>query len=267
MRDRRLITGERLLQAYIVLAVIYLFMPLITMGIAAFNAYPYPSVTQWSGFTLDWFRALVADQRLMEGLRNSVLISSGVVILSLPLGLAGALVLTQIDRRSAFFLEAVLISPILVPGLIIGLSTLIFWQRFGVPGGLLLAILAQTSFISSYAMLMFRARLDRFDPDLREAAADLGASKWFFVRKVLLPFLKPTALSAAAVAFLQSFENYNTTVFSIGGDWTLVTEIGARLRFGLTPVVNVVGVIFVGLTILGSIAWAVLDRRAAAQSR
>ncbi|MEJ1161540.1 ABC transporter permease [Prosthecomicrobium sp. N25] len=249
------------LNLYVGLFLVYLFAPLAVMSLAAFNAYPYPSVTQWKGFTLSWFPALFHDERLIQGLVNSIVIALGVIALSLPFGLAGALILHRLRSRAGGFLYALMVSPILVPGLIIGLSTLIFWRRFDVPGGLLLAAFAQSSFIASYCMLMFLARLERFDLTLEEAALDLGASKAMVMRRILFPFLRPTAVTAAAIAFLQSFENYNTTVFAIGGDWTLVTEVGSRLRFGLSPVVNVVGVVFVALTVTAATVYVTLRRR------
>lgn len=255
--------GTIVLNAYIVVFLVYLFAPLAVMALAAFNAYPYPSVTQWRGFTLDWFPALVRDGRLMKGLLNSVLIALGVIALAIPFGLAGALILHRMRSRATGFLYALMVSPILLPGLVIGLSTLVFWRHLGVPGGLFLAAVAQASFIASYCMLMFLARLERFDLTLEEAALDLGASKAMVMRRILLPYLKPTIWTAAAISFLQSFENYNTTVFAIGGDWTLVTEVGSRLRFGLSPVVNVVGVVFVVLTVLCAAVYVTAQRRAA----
>ena len=242
--------ARALLNLYIALFFVYLFAPLLVMSLAAFNDYPYPSVTQWRGFTLRWFTALSEDQRILQGVLHSLIIAGGVVALSLPLGLAGAMVLHRLQGRAAGFLYAVMVSPILTPGIIIGIATLIFWRALGVPGGKFTAIVAQSTFIASYCMLMFLARLQRFDPTLEEAAYDLGASAFLVFRRIVLPYLAPTAFTAAIIAFLQSIENYNTTVFSIGGDWTLVTEIGARFRFGLSPVINVIGVLFVVITIV-----------------
>jgi len=253
--------SELLLGAYLVLFFIYLFAPLLVMSLAAFNAYPQPSITQWQGWTLKWFGALADDQRILTGLVNSVVIGLGVIAAAIPLGLAGALLLTRVEGRYNGLLYGVLVSPILTPGIILGISTLVFWRNFGVAGGLLLAGAAQATFIASYSMLMFMARLQRQDRTLEEAALDLGASPWLLFRRVTLPFLMPTMATAAVIGFLQSIENYNTTVFAIGGDWTLVTEIGSRFRFGLTPVINAIGVIFVILTIVGAIAWTILRQR------
>lgn len=258
-------TGRRwsdvILNLYIILFFVYLFAPLLVMSLAAFNAYDYPSVTQWRGWTLKWFAALAEDQRILQGLVNSVIVACGVIAVALPLGLAGAFVLTRFESRFNGALYAVLVSPMLTPGIILGISTLIFWGRFGVPAGLYVTVLAQGTFIASYAMLMFMARLQRQDRTLEEAALDLGASNLFTFRRITLPFLAPTIFTAAVIAFLQSFENYNTTVFAIGGDWTLVTEIGSRFRFGLSPVINVIGVIFVILTVIAACLYVLIRHR------
>ncbi|WP_109315748.1 ABC transporter permease [Pseudovibrio ascidiaceicola] len=251
-----------ILNGYLVIFFAYMFLPMIFMVIAAFNASPTPSVIDWQGFTLDWFRALPEDQRFIDGLWHSLIIALGVIVISIPLGLAGALLLTRLQSQATTFLYTVLVSPMLTPGIVLGATTLIFWRdAFGVEGGLLTATIAQSSFIASYCMLMFMARLQRQDIVQEEAALDLGASSFFVFRKITLPFLMPTILTAAAIAFLQSIENYNTTFFAIGPSWTLVTEIGARMRFGISPVINVIGVLFVAITIIAATVYVIARRR------
>ncbi len=90
---------------------------------------------------------------------------------------------------------------------------------------------------------------------------DLGATHARAFRRITIPFLKPTILTASVIAFLQSFENYNTTIFSIGGSHTLVTEIGSRMRFGLSPVVNAIGMIFVVLTFVFAALYVLFRQR------
>jgi len=255
------------LNAYLAVFFVYLFAPLLVMSLAAFNAYRYPSVTQWQGWTLQWFAALADDTRMWQGVIHSLIIAAGVILISLPLGLAGALILTRWSSRWNGFLYAVMVSPILTPGIILGISTLIFWQNFGVGGGKLVATVAQATFIAAYAMLMFMARLQRQDRTLEEAALDLGASPLMVFRRITLPFLAPTIFTAAVIGFLQSIENYNTTVFAIGGDWTLVTEIGSRLRFGLSPVINVIGVIFVVVTVIAAVLYVWFRQRELRRAR
>lgn len=242
-------SSQIILNVYLVIFFTYMFLPLILMTAAGFNNFSPPSVTVWRGFTLKWFGVLAQDTRMRHGLVNSIMIAIGVIAISMPLGLAGAFTITRLQSRFNGLLYGVMLSPLLTPGIVVGISTLIFWREGGVSGGLFTAMVAQASYISSYTMLMFMARLKRQDRTLEEAAMDLGASHMQVFRRIVMPFLKPTILTASVIAFLQSFDNYNTTVFSIGANYTLVTEIGSRMRFGLSPAVNVIGVIFVGLTI------------------
>lgn len=267
--------SDVLLNIYILIFFLYLFVPLLIMVSAAFNANSTPSVTDWQGFTLDWFtgqvneetgrvivKGLPQEDRFIQGLWHSVIIALGVVAIAIPLGLSGALILTRLTSSSTTFLYTLLISPILTPGIVLGVSTMIFWRDiFSVEAGLFTTMIAHATFIASYCMLIFMARLQRQDRVLEEAALDLGASNVMVFRRITLPFLRPTILTAAVIGFLQSMENYNTTFFAIGGSWTLVTEIGSRMRFGLSPVINAIGVIFVVITVVSAIAWVILRKR------
>jgi spermidine/putrescine transport system permease protein len=259
--------GSRIVfNIYMVIFFAYMFLPLILMVAAGFNEFSTPSVTVWRGFTLKWFSVLAEDSRLWSGLVNSFIIALAVILVSLPLGLAGAFMIARLDSRYNGLLYGIMVSPLLTPGIILGISTLIFWRETGVSGGLFTAAVAQATYISSYTMLMFMARLERQDITLEEAAMDLGASHTQVFRRITMPFLKPTILTASVIAFLQSFENYNTTIFSIGASHTLVTEIGSRMRFGLTPAVNVIGIIFVLITIICAASYVIFREREKARA-
>ena len=156
---------------------------------------------------------------------------------------------------------AVLVSPLLTPGIILGISTLVFWNNLGVGGGLFLATLAQSTFISAYCMLLFMARLQRFDSVLEEAALDLGASHQKVFWRITLPFLRPTILTGGVLAFLQSFENFNTTVFAIGTDTTMTIKLASMARLSLSPEVNALAVIFIVMTVAIAVLYE-LKRRA-----
>lgn len=254
---------------YIVVFFLYLLGPLAVMGVSAFNTPQYPQVWPFEGFTLDWFGTLFADQDLMTGLKMSVWIGILVVAISVPIGLAGAIVMTQIQTRARSAYYLVVVSPVLTPGIIIGISTVVFWRQFtGQTGtrflydGVILTVLGQASFISAYCMLIILARLQRFDRAQEEAALDLGATYSQVFRHILLPFLKPALASAAVLAFLSSFENYNTTTFSILSDKTLTTVLAGRVRQGSTPAISALAVMIVAATIVGAIAYELYKRRA-----
>lgn len=247
---------------YLVCFFVYLFLPLIFMGIVAFNSSSIPQVTPWEGFTLRWFVELYRDRQMWDALVNSFIVGAGVVCFSVPVGLAAALILTRLQFKARDLLYAIFVSPVLTPGIILGISTFLFWDRaFAVSGGVWTAIMAQTTFISSYCMLLIMSRIQRFDTTQEEAAFDLGASHQQVFWKITIPFLRPALFSSMALAFMQSFENYNTTLFAIGFDQTLPIYIGTKLRVFISPAMNALAVIFIVLSICGALIWEVLRRR------
>ena len=262
-----------LVVGFVVLFFVYLFGPLIVMSISAFNTSAFPRISPWDCFSVEWFDVLIQDTRLMDGLRNSMFIGFGVVLLAVPIGLAGALVLMQAKPRIRPWYYTITIAPILVPGVVLGISTLLFWDRFGLLfgasetsifyDGIFLTVIGQSTFISAYAMLIFIARLQRFDPVLEEAALDLGATHVQTFRKILLPFLKPAIGSAAVLAFLASFENYNTTIFTIITSSTLTTVLASKVRYGIDPSISALAVSIVILTLVGAVLYEISQRREA----
>jgi spermidine/putrescine transport system permease protein len=257
---------------YLALFFAYLFGPLVIMAITAFNSSAFPRVYPWECLTFEWFARLVGDQRLMTGLQNSLVIGTGVVVLSVLLGLAGSLLLTQIWPRARAAYYTLLTAPILMPGVVIGISTVLFWDRLAhalgaeygsaLYNGVFLTVLGQSCFIASYCMLVFVARLQRFDMQLLDAALDLGASNAQAFRKILLPFLKPAIFSAAVIAFLASFENYNTSVFTISHYNTFTIEVAQKVRLGIDPSISALAVIVIGLTLFAALAREGWMRRA-----
>lgn len=127
--------------------------------------------------------------------------------------------------------------------------------------GVFLTILAQTCFISTYCFLIFVARLQRFDKTQEEAALDLGASQTQVFFKILMPYLMPAIASSAVIAFLYSFENYNTTVFSILSDQTLTTVIASKVRLGISPAISALALVIIAITLTAAISYEVLKRR------
>jgi len=255
---------------YIVLFFLYLFGPLMVMSVTAFNTPNYPQAYPFESFTLGWFGKLWNHRAMMEGLRNSIVIGIGVVVVSVPVGLAAAIVMGQIYHRARSLYYLVTVSPVLTPGVIIGISTVIFWKdMMGLTDitkavfykGVVLAILGQSSFVAAYCLLIIMARLQRFDRAQEEAALDLGASYPQVFWHILLPFLKPAMISAAVIAFLSSFENYNTTTFAILADKTLVTVLAGEVRQGTTPALSALAVIIIAISLAGAIAYEVLKRR------
>ena len=269
---------------YIFVFLMYLFGPLIIMSLTSFNSAEFPAVTPWECFSWRWFQegkiaydgqhlaGLSTDWRLHDGLINSFIIGLGVVMLAVPIGMAASIVLTQVHSRLRTIFYSVSIMPVLFPGVIIGISTVVLWDRIATIGGegfisdigrngIFLTILGQTCFISTYCFLIFVARLQRFDQTQEEAALDLGANQTQVFFKILIPYLMPAIASSAVIAFLASFENYNTTVFSILADQTLTTVIASKVRLGISPAISALALVIITLTIMAAIIYEVLRRR------
>lgn len=254
---------------FVVLFFAFLLGPLVIMVITAFNSSAFPRVSPWECFTTDWFALLARDGMLLSGLLNTLIIGLGVIVVAVPVGLAGAIALAEASPRLGSLLYTLMIVPILLPGIVIGISTIIFWnwlsyQAGGVvflTNGLLLSVLGQVTFVAAYSMLVFTSRLQRFDSGLTEAALDLGATPGQAFRKILLPFLRPAIGSAAILAFLSSAENYNTTTFTIGTQSTFTTVLASKVRYGINPSISAVAVIIIAVTLIAAIVHEVHSRR------
>lgn len=265
---------DRLLNIYIGVFLVFMFSPLLLMIITSFNDMSPPSVTDWGGTTFKWYEFFWLPEselrqdpvlRVLDRDRfgmcfvNSLQIAAIVVPLSLVLGLSGAIVLVRWQSRANGLLWWILLSPMLAPGIVLGLSALIFWGDLGVNAGLFTIMMAQLTFTAGYPLLIILARLQRLPVQLEEAARDLGASPLRTFYRITLPYLRPALVSAAVITFLASMENYNTTMFAKGGSCTFATEIGAMSRNpnGHPPIINAVGTIIILLTMsfAGLHAW------------
>jgi spermidine/putrescine transport system permease protein len=263
-------------RAYILVFFVFLIAPLIAAGAFAFNDSAFPS-PPWRGFTLDWFfgrteprLGLFHDDRLLRGLGNSLYIGVIVATLSVALGTCNAFLF---ERRAFPFkglFYILMIVPLVIPGVILGISILVFasmvanfldarfglfvtWLRPGIP----LIVLGQVSFLTTITSLVIAARLQKFDLALEEAALNLGASRPRVLLTVTFPFLAPALFSAFIVAFLVSFENFNTTLMLVGSDAPLtITMYDRMVKVGSTPVLNAVSVLLMlgsGLLALASV--------------
>jgi spermidine/putrescine transport system permease protein len=264
---------------YVAAFLVFLFLPLAVVVVFAFNDANYPA-PPWRGFTLDWFvggakgrTGLFADAPLLKSLVTSVWVASFVTMLSVAVGTANAFLLERVDFRGKSALSLLMLAPLVIPGVILGISILAFASRlaqfaddtFGLDldflrPGLPLVVLGQFSYIVSIATLTIAARLKRFDATLEDAALNLGASRAAVLWTVTLPYLKPALIGAAAISFLMSFENFNTTLMLVGSDPPLTIMMYGRMREGASPVLNAVSL----LLMVGSaaIALGLMRRRA-----
>ena len=239
----------------------FLFLPLVIVAVFAFNNAPYPA-PPWRGFTLDWFlsgalgsgrRGLFADKAMLGSLWTSVVVACWVTVLSVLVGTVNAFLIERTQFRGKQALSLLMLAPLVIPGVILGISILAFASRIAnladdlyglelefLRPGLPLVVLGQFSYIVSIATLTITARLKRFDVTLEDAAYNLGASRVAVFGTITLPYLQPALIGAAAISFLMSFENFNTTLMLVGSDAPLTVMMYGRMREGATPVLNAV---------------------------
>ena len=259
---------------YILLFFFFLFAPLLITCVLAFNDSLFPALP-WKGFSLDWFFSdgpervgIFHDQSNLTSIWVSFKTAFFVAIFSTVVGTCGAFLFEQEEFRFKQLLYFLMLAPLVIPGVILGISILLFSNtlglffedRLGIDIGLLrpgfwLVVLGQFSFITTLVTLIVSAQLKKFDYTLEEAAMNLGANRFQVIVFITLRFLKPALLGATAVAFLMSFENFNTTLFLVGSEATLPINLYLQVRDGSTPVINAISF----LLIVGTSALAVFN--------
>ncbi|WCE31792.1 ABC transporter permease [Vibrio sp. SCSIO 43137] len=263
----------RIYQGFIAAFFLFLLLPLLVVVVFSFHDATYPSLP-WKGSSTVWYVGdsspyigLFNDKNLLSSVLTSVQVALGVTLVSTFLGLSNAHLLIRFQFRFKEFLSVLMLIPLVIPGVILGVSILVTsstmanwvddmwaWEWEWARPGLVLVVLGQAAFISSITTLVLLARYRRFDPSLEEAALNLGATPLKAFNAVTLPFLRPTLISAAIVSFLMSFENFNTTLMLVGSDSPLTVEMFQRVREGTTPVVNAVSVaLMIGSTVLAGL--------------
>ncbi|MEZ5647736.1 MAG: ABC transporter permease subunit [Alphaproteobacteria bacterium] len=262
---------------------IFLFAPLLVVIAFAFNAAPFPSLP-WTGFTWDWFFGtgprigVFSDAALLRSIGTSLRVAVMVTVLTVVLGLCNAFLIErcQFPGRSALYI--MMLWPLVIPGVILGVSILLFfsmiagwaqdlgWRLTFLRPGLTLVVLGQSAFIATITTLIILARLRRFDHSLEEAALNLGATRLGAIWTVTLPTIRPAIIGAAIIAFLMSFENFNTTLILVGSDAPLTIQMYSQIRQGSTPAINAVSVLLMVSSAFLALILVFAERRSTRKS-
>lgn len=260
----------RAFRLFIIAYFVFLFAPLIVTMVLAFNDSMFPSLP-WEGFTLDWFfgkgpqkYGIFNDRINLRSIATSFRVAIAVTFISTILGTCAAFLFEHEEFRFKNALYFLMIAPLVIPGVILGISILMFANSIGLAienafdiyvkflgPGYWLVVLGQSSFISTIVALVVIARLRKFDRTLEEAAYNLGANRLEVLWFITLKYLRPAIIGGAAMAFLMSFENFNTTIFLVGSQSTLPINLYLQVRDGSTPVINAISfLLIVGTSII-----------------
>jgi spermidine/putrescine transport system permease protein len=256
--------GERLTWLWTGLVFAFLFLPIVIVVVYSFNAGRH--VTELTGFSTQWYATAWSDRFLMSALRNSLTIAATTAVLATVLGTASALAMDRLRPRFRFLFELLTYVAIIVPGIVIGIATLIFlvtafdflnpWLAYlGGPGapelglGAASVIAAHTLFTMAIVNVLVRTRMRGMDRTLIEASEDLYATPWRTFVQVTFPQLLPAIVSGALLAFTFSFDDFIIAFFTSGQDQTVPIYLFASIRRGVSPEVNAIATVLLSVTV------------------
>ncbi len=248
--ERRAAFNQRILTWLSIGIFLFLYIPILLLIIYSFNANKVVGV--WTGFSTDWYRVLFQDEAFINALRVSLWVAFWSTVVSTILGTLSAIVLERYRFRGKLTFDAIMYLPIIIPDIVMALSTLLFFVIFSIPLSRYTILIAHVAFNIAFVALVVRARLVDMDNRLEEAAADLGANEWITFRRVTLPLLMPGVVSGALLAFTLSLDDFVITFFVAGpGSTTLPVRVYSMIKFGVTPEVNAISTLmFIGSTLL-----------------
>ncbi len=246
-----------LLNGYAALIYVFLFAPIVLLVLFSFNANRYGTFPI-TGWTLEWYRAAFSDYEVQGAVTTTLKVAAQVTLISAVVGTAAAFPLVRSRLPFREGVRIILILPIMIPGLLIGVSLLVlFVSTFHWQLSQETAVIGQAVYTTPFVILLVAARLQGFDSALERAAADLGANTFQRLRRIVLPLIFPAILAGALFAFTLSLDEFIITYFLIGANNTLPIYIYTQIKFGITPEVNAVAsMLLAGSLILLAVAFA-----------
>ena len=247
-----------------IICFVALYAPIITLVVYSFNS--SLSIASWGGFSWQWYEAAWRNEQVQDASIRSVIIASCASVVATTLATMAALGTTRTrPYRGLTVIYAVINQPLMVPEIVSAVALLIFFAMIKVATGytgLGYLIAAHTAFCIPFAYLPIRARLESMDLTLETAAADLYATPWMAFRRVTLPLLWPGILAGAMLAFVISLDDVVITEFvkSAGQD-TLPTYMLGQLRRAVTPEMNAISAVFLGISVALVTVFFFLSRR------
>jgi len=259
-----LVTGWSLIRAFTVLVYLFMFLPVAVVVLLAFNASQFGSFPM-EGFSFRWFVALWNNEAIVRAFKTSLLLGALTALVSTTLGVLASLALVRYDFRGKSLITTSLIAPILVPEVVLAVALLLFLRALDMPKSFPLLLLGHVIFTLPFVVLIVQARLVAVRREYEEAAMSLGANAFHTFREVTLPLIMPAVFAGIIFAFTISFDDITGTLFwKPGGVETVPTQIFAMLRNSISPEINALGAVMVGVTVAVPLAGAAIARRMAA---
>jgi len=253
--------GVRWLLAYTMAVFAFLYLPIAILIVYSFNGAGVGGFPP-RDLTLQWYRILFQDGAIWESVGNSLLVALCAMVIALLLGIPAALALDRAAFPGKALFRRLVLLPLILPGIITGLSLLMFFNFNSVKLSLVTIVLGHGTALISVATTEVFAGLQKLDRVQEEASLDLGANYWQTFWRVTLPNLRLPIIGAALLIFTLSMDEIAVSFFLIGRDNTLPLEIWGRLRRGITPEINAISAIIFVFSLLAIVMWYRLRVRA-----
>ncbi len=245
----------------VTLGMAFLYLPILLLVIYSFNASKL--VTVWGGFSTEWYVELFRNQALLDAAWVTLRVALISATVATVLGTLAAVALVRYGRfRGRSLFSGMVYAPLVMPDVITGLSLLLLFVAVGFARGFWTIVLAHITFSMCFVAVVVQSRLVTFDRSLEEAALDLGCRplKTFFV--VTLPLIAPAVVAGWMLAFTLSLDDLVIASFTTGpGATTLPMKIYSQVRLGVTPEINAVSTILIGLVATGVIIASIATKR------
>ena len=242
----------------------FLYLPIVVLILYSFNG------SGVGGFpprdlTLSWYRILFHDAAIWNSVLNSLIVAMVAVGLALAIGIPAALALDRADFPGKAIFRRLVLLPLILPGIITGLSLLMLCVFSGLQLSLVTIALGHGTALIAVATTEIFAGLQKFDRRQEEASLDLGANYWQTFWRITLPNLRLSIIGAALLIFTLSMDEIAVSFFLVGRENTLPLEIWSRLRRGMTPEINAVSTIIFVFSLFTIIIWYRIRTRGEAQ--
>jgi spermidine/putrescine transport system permease protein len=243
---------DRALLLFSVLIYAFLYAPILVLMFFSFNS--SRSTQSWTGFSTEWYAALLRDETIHQAFFNSMKVGVTATLIATVIGTFTALALTRHDFRGKLAADTTIYAATVMPEIVVGVSLLAFFVAtlipLGIELGIVTIVIAHVAFTVSFVTIVVRARLAGMDESLEEAAQDLGANPTTTFLRVTLPLIFPGVMAGALLAFTLSFDDFVITFFVSGvGSSTLPLKIYSMIKFGVTPVINALSTVVLVATI------------------
>ena len=246
--------------AFSILVYSYIYIPVVILIVFSFNN--EKANTHWVGFTTEWYIKLFHDTELLGIFGNTLIVAIISTILSVVIGTIGAVGLARFKFKGKSIINNALYVPIVIPEIVLAVALLSMFSVISFPLGILTLILGHTTLTVPFVIITIKSRLSGFDQSVEEASMDLGADRRTTFLKVTLPMIMPGVISGGFLAFTLSLDDLIISNFIAGTKtMTFPVKVYSMVKSGVSPEVNALTTIIIGLFLLGLLVSKVLEKK------